>query len=62
VSNILPVRRPLQTRAAMARWAKYRADAADARKGSPNRNRLIARSLVWSVVLSGAALWLPHLF
>ena len=27
---------------------------------SPNRHRLIARVAVWSVAVSGAALWLPH--
>jgi hypothetical protein len=29
-------------------------------KHSPNRQRLIARVAVWSVAVSGAALWLPH--
>lgn len=27
---------------------------------SPNRQRLVARTALWTVALSGAAFWLPH--
>jgi hypothetical protein len=29
-------------------------------KHSPNRQRMIARAAVWTVLLSGAAVFIPH--
>lgn len=46
----------------MTKINKRRPTAVRPTRGSPNRHRLIARLAVWSVAVSGAALWLPHVF
>lgn len=44
----------------MTKISKRRPTTVRPNRGSPNRQRLIARLAVWSVALSGAAIWLPH--
>ncbi len=44
----------------MTKISKRRPTNLRATRHSPNRQRLIARLAVWSVALSGAAIWLPH--